>query len=77
MHLRWGLGIPDKNVLPRGIVSQKKIRHFFSMPARNAFGSHTTFKDGEQVHLVPIQPLKDGGANALENAFKGHSCPLR
>jgi F-type H+-transporting ATPase subunit gamma len=51
---------------------------------KNASGSHTTFKDGGQVHSVPIQPSKDGGqahsvpvqplrtggANALENAFK-------
>ena len=41
-----------------------------SQPSSNAFGSHTTFKDGGQVHSVPIQPLKNGGANALENALK-------
>ena len=34
--------------------------------AFGAFGSLTTFNDGGQVHSVPIQPSKDGGANALE-----------
>ncbi len=30
-----------------------------------------SINNGGQVHSVPIQPLKDGGANALEDAFNG------
>jgi F-type H+-transporting ATPase subunit gamma len=35
-----------------------------------ASGSHTTFKDGGQMHSVPIQPSKDGEPNAFQNAFQ-------
>jgi serine/threonine protein phosphatase PrpC len=44
-----------------------------AQPEANASGSHTTFKDGGQVHSVPIQPLKDGGANALEGALRAEN----
>jgi DNA-directed RNA polymerase subunit beta len=44
--------------------------HTISKYGDNVSGSHTTFNDGGQVHSVPIQPSKDGGANALENALE-------
>ena len=40
-------------------------------PRQNASSSHTTSKDGGQAHSVPVQPLRTGETDALEDAFKG------
>ena len=86
---------PSRRIPEPMVDSPRKVLSPSKLVVDNAFGLHTTFKDGGQVHSVPIQPLKDGGQvhsgshttfkdggadaleNALENAFKGHSCPLR